>query len=648
MKKLITIATLCLGLNLVSGSLSGQVTLPSLISDSMIIQRNAEVRIWGWAPAGETVRVSFNGRRYRAQTGAEGSWEVTLPPMEAGGPYTMEISGGNRIEIGNILVGDVWLCSGQSNMVHYMELHNERYADEIAEADYPDVRQFLIPTTPNLEGPQEELPPAAWKSANPEDVKRFSVVAYFFALKLHSTYGIPIGIINASVGGTPIEAWTSEEGLQAFPDLEATIEKNRDTAYVNSTNRASRTDMQEIYASRGQDSGMEGPVKWYDSAYQPANWLPIYIPGYWEDQGVRNLDGVVWYRREIEVPTSMTGVPAKVALGRIIDADRLYINGTEVGHTTYQYPQRRYQVPAGVLKPGKNLLVVRVENNFGKGGFVPDKPYYLTAAGDTLLLSGKWDYRVGLVYRHDRFPRMGISAQNQPSALYNGMIAPLTDFAIRGFVWYQGESNASRPDQYRELMPALIHDWRGQWGEGTLPFLYVQLPNYMEVNYLPEESNWAKLREAQLEALKVPQTGMAVAIDLGEWNDIHPDNKKPVGDRLALAAEKVAYGEEGLVWSGPLYRSSQIDGGRIIITFDHVGSGLVSGNGEKLGHFAIAGADKKFRWGHAEIQDNNTVVVWSEEVPEPRYVRYAWADNPEFANLYNKEGLPASPFRTDQ
>jgi sialate O-acetylesterase len=647
MKKLITFAALCYGLMLTSGPLQGQVTLPAIISDSMILQRNAEVNIWGWAPAGETVRVSFNGRRYRATAGTGGRWEVTLPPMDAGGPYTMEISGGNRIEIGHILVGDVWLCAGQSNMVHYMELHNERYADEIAQADYPDIRQFLIPTTPNLEGPQGELPPAAWKSANPEDVKRFSVVAYFFALKLHQKYGVPIGIINASVGGTPIEAWTSEPGLGDFPDLVSLIEKNKDTAYVNSTNRAAREDMREINATRGEDRGLSGTVKWYDADYQPDNWHAIFIPGYWEDQGVRNLDGVVWYRREIDVPASMAGIPARVALGRIIDADHLYINGTEVGHTTYQYPQRRYLVPAGVLKPGKNLLVIRVQNNFGKGGFVPDKPYYLAAGGDTLLLTGKWKYKVGEVYRHDRFPRMGISAQNQPSALYNGMIAPLTDYRVKGFVWYQGESNAGRPEQYRALMPALIGDWRRHWGDETLPFLYVQLPNYMEVNYSPEESNWAMLREAQLEALEVPNTGMAVAIDLGEWNDIHPDNKKPVGDRLALAAEKVAYGEKDLVWSGPLYRSSRIDGDRIILTFDHVGSGLTSCDGREPGHFAIAGEDKKFRWARAEIESDSTVVVRSEEVPEPRYVRYAWADNPDFANLCNKEGLPASPFRTD-
>jgi len=624
--------------------LQAQVKLPALIRDSMVLQRDCELTIWGWASPGERVTIRFNGNRSRATTGPDGKWQVSLPPMKAGGPHTMEIGGKNTIVLDQILVGDVWLCAGQSNMVHYLGIHNERYAQDIASANYPDIRQFLVPGSPELEGPAEDLAGGNWKWANPEDVNQFSVVAYFFALKLYQKYGVPIGIINASVGGTPIEAWTSEEGLQGFPDLVQTIEKNKDTAYVNGTNRAAREDMRERSRNRGVDMGLSGPVPWYDPAYVPKNWHPIYLPGYWEDQGVRNLDGVVWYRKEIEVPENMTGIPVRVALGRIVDADQLYINGEQVGRTTYQYPQRRYQVAPDVLKPGKNLLVIRVQNNFGKGGFVPDKPYCLVAGGDTIDLTGQWQYRVGEVYRREGFPRRGISAQNQPTALFNGMVAPYTGYAMKGIVWYQGESNAGRAEQYRELLPALISDWRKQWGNEKLPFLFVQLPNYMEVNYSPEESNWAVMREAQLEALKVPRTGMAVAIELGEWNDIHPDRKKPVGERLALAAQHVAYGEEGVVFSGPVYRSHRVEGNRVIIAFDHVGGGLVSGNGEELGHFAIAGKDGKFRWGNAAIE-NNEVVVWHDEIDEPEHVRYAWADNPRFANLCNKEGLPASPFR---
>lgn len=646
MKRTAIVILFLMGILPIPNLIQGQVKLPAMIRDSMVLQRDKELKIWGWAPPGERVRVRFDGNRSTATAGPDGKWMVTLPPMEAGGPYSMKITGKNEINLEHILVGDVWICAGQSNMVHYMGIHNERYAREIASANYSEIRQFLVPNVPNLEGPSDHLEGGSWKWANPEDVNRFSVVAYFFALKLHEHYRVPIGIINASVGGTPIEAWTSEEGLQQFPDMAQTIERNRDTAYVNSTNRAARTAMQERGRNRGADKGMAGPEPWYDPEHEPRNWHHIFIPGYWEDQGVRNLDGVVWYRRVIEVPEEMTGIPAKVVLGRIVDADQLYINGNQVGRTTYQYPQRRYHVDPGVLKPGKNLFVVRVQNNFGKGGFVPDKPYCLVAGGDTIDLTGRWEYRVGEVYQREGFPPRGISAQHQPAALFNGMIAPFTGYASKGFVWYQGESNASRADLYRQFLPVLISDWRNHWNEEELPFLYVQLPNYMEVNYSPEESDWALLREAQLEALKVPHTGMAVAIDLGEWNDVHPDRKKPVGERLAKIAKKVAYGEEDIVYSGPVYRSSEAEGNRVILAFDHVGSGLVSGNGEELGHFAIAGADRKFRWAKAIIEDNR-VVVWNDQIKEPKYVRYAWADNPRFANLYNKEGLPASPFRVE-
>jgi sialate O-acetylesterase len=647
MKKVILFVIVSFCFLLIGNSLSGQVKLPNLLRDNMVIQRDAKLKIWGWANPGEQVNLKFRGKSYKTKTGPDGKWFVWLPPMNAGGPHTMEITASNKIEIKNILIGDVWICAGQSNMVHYLELHKERYAEEIAQANYPEIRQFLVPTRTNMEGQEEDLPVAYWKSANPDDVKRFSVVAYFFAKKLYDKYQIPIGLINASVGGTPIEAWISEEGLKEFPGMLSTIEKNKDTAYVNSINRAAWAEMRERNRKKEEDRGLTGSKTWFDITYIPKNWHNINIPGYWEDQGIKDLDGVVWYRKEIDIPASMTGVPAKIALGRIVDADYLYLNGVQVGNTTYQYPQRRYTVPAGVLKPGRNLFVIRVINNFGKGGFVPDKPYYLSAVEQIIDLKGYWQYKVGDVFSNERNLNRGISAQNQPTALFNAMIAPIINYSIKGILWYQGESNESRPEEYKRLLPAFITDWRNQWDQGDIPFLYVQLPNYMDVNYSPSESNWALIREAQLEALNMPNTGMAVTIDLGEWNDIHPGNKKPVGDRLALAAQKVAYGKQDIVYSGPIFKSSRIEDNKIILTFDNVGSGLISGNSEELNHFAIAGPDKKFRWSKAIIE-NNEVVVWNDDIPDPVYVRYAWADNPDFANLYNKEGLPASPFRTDK
>ncbi len=620
-----------------------QVVLPSLVRDSMILQRDAKINIWGWASKGEKISVRFNNKTYRNNTGTDGKWLVTLPAMKAGGPYTMEITGKNKIKLKEILIGDVWVCAGQSNMVHQMELHSILYADDIARANYPEIRHFFIPTASNLQGPSKDLPAGYWKSATKEDIKRFSVVAYFFAQSIYQKYQVPIGLINASVGGTPIEAWTSEEGLKDFQSIVNTIQKNKDTAYVNEQYRMMAARIAN--APKSTDLGMTGKIKWYDPAYEPRGWRTINIPGYWEDQGVKDLNGVVWYRREIEVPPSMEGKAARVFLGRIIDADILYVNGQQVGQTTYQYPQRRYNVPAGLLKAGKNLFVVRVTNQAGKGGFVSDKPYYLFAGSDTIDLKGYWQYKVGEVFVPGG-SWTGFNVQYQPTALYNAMIAPMIDYTIKGFLWYQGEANTTRAEEYAKLQPALIQDWRKKWRQGELPFFYVQLPNFMDANYLPSESQWAMLRESQLKSLSAPNTAMAVAIDLGEWNDIHPDNKKDVGVRLALAARKLVYGED-IVYSGPLYKSYSIEGNKIILSFDHTGSGLVTNDGEELAEFAIAGADKKFVWAKAKIE-NDQVIVWHEDIKDPKYVRYAWADNPVNPNLFNREGLPASPFRTDQ
>ncbi len=643
MKRILPIAIYLLTL-IILQPVNGQVKLPRLVRDSMILQRDAIIKIWGWAAKDEKVNVKFNNKTYKTKASGDGKWFVMLSPMKAGGPYTMDITAGNKITLKDILIGDVWVCSGQSNMVHQMELHSIRYAKEIEQANYPEIRYFWIPTLTDLQQTHDDLPTGYWKWANPQDVKQFSAVAYFFAQKIYEKYHVPIGLINASVGGTPIEAWTSEDGLKDFSSIINTIQKNKDTAYINNINRAAANNTNR--PQQQTDLGLMGEKQWFDVSYVPKEWRTINIPGYWEDQGLKDLNGVVWYRKEIDVPASMTGIPAKVFLGRIVDADILYINGKQVGNTTYQYPQRRYNVQVDLLKPGKNIFVIRVTNTAGKGGFVPDKPYSLIAGNDTIDLKGYWQYKVGDVFKTQAGGSPGISAQNQPTALYNAMIAPLINYTIKGFCWYQGEANTWNPGEYANLQPAMINDWRNKWQQPTAPFLYVQLPGFMEYNYLPSESNWALLRESQLKSLSVPNTAMAVAIDLGEWNDIHPDNKKDVGERLALAAEKIAYGEN-IVYTGPIYQSYKIEGNKIIVNFSNVGSGLITNDSEELSEFAIAGADKKFVWAKAKI-DGDKIIVWSDDVVNQIYVRYAWVDNPVNPNLYNKEGLPASPFRTDK
>lgn len=622
-----------------------QVKLPQLIQNGMILQRDQKIKLWGWAAVNEKITLNLNGKSYTTKADKEGNWVVQLAPTKAGGPYTIEIVASNKIILQNILFGDVWFCSGQSNMVHQMNIHDVSYAKDINEANYPQIRQFLIPALSNLEGPQKDITEAHWQSAVGESVRPFSAVAYFFAKQLYDKYKIPIGIINASVGAAPIEAWISEAGLKEFSTAIKTIEKNKDTAYLNQIYKTKA--LNSIQSIPIADDGLSASINWFDVRYMPKGWHTINIPGYWNDQGIKNLNGIVWYRRELDIPERMAGKKATVFLGRIIDEDELYINGKLVGKTTYQYPQRRYHIAEGILKAGKNTFVIRVSNFIGKGGFVPDKPYCIFAGTDTIDLKGYWQYKVGVVFPPiiSKGLNEGFAAQDQPAALYNAMTAPIINYAVKGFCWYQGESNTGQPVQYAKLLTALIKDWRSKWGVDSLPFLYVQLPGFMEYNYLPAESNWATLRESQFKTLAVSKTAMAVAIDLGEWNDIHPDNKKIVGERLALAAMHLAY-KENIVYSGPLYTSFSIEGNRISISFDNTGSGLITNDGAMPGDFAIAGSDKKFVWATTRIEGNK-IIVWNKEIVEPKYVRYGWSDNPINPNLINKEGLPASPFRTD-
>lgn len=636
---------------LISHTLIAQVKLPKLISDGVVLQRDTKIPVWGWASPNEKVTVHFNNRQFKTKATNDGTWNLKLPKMKAGGPYTMIVSGKNRIEIKDILIGDVWLCSGQSNMVHQLNIHDVRYADEIKTANYPGIRHYAVPRATSISGVQDDLEGGNWQKAVGEEVRPFSAVAYFFAKKIYQKYHIPIGLINASVGGTPIEAWIAEAGFKTYPDIQKIIAENKDTAFVNRQKRAFPKQDKES-SSTSLDKGLSGEKPWYDVTFTPKNWRKINIPGYWEDQGIKDLNGVVWYRREIEIPPSMVGNKARVFLGRIVDADELYINGKMVGKTTYQYPQRRYTVPENLLKAGKNTFVIRVTNYNHKGGFVTVKPYCIFTDKDTVDLKGYWDYKVGEAFKPQESTLSKntknkairkINPQNEPTSLYNAMVAPFTRFPLKGILWYQGESNAWQPEKYDGYMRALIGSWRQVFDSPDLPFIYAQLPNFKEVSYLPCESGWAELRESQFEALSVPNTAMTVNIDLGEWNDIHPDNKKDVGERMALAGLKLAYNED-LVYSGPLYREHKIEGNKVIISFDHTGSGLTTNDNEALNEFAIAGEDGQFIWAKAKIEGDK-VEVWSDDIPTPKYVRYAWADNPDNPNLYNKEGLPASPFR---
>ncbi|KQS33921.1 sialate O-acetylesterase [Dyadobacter sp. Leaf189] len=625
--------------------LQAQVRLPHLVSDNMVLQRDEPITIWGWAAPKEKVTVTLKNKTYRAIANADSSWKMQLPAQPAGTGFDMVVKGKNQIRIRNIAFGDVWLCSGQSNMVINMERVKERFPEDIASANYPDIRNFFIPTKTDLNGPKQDLPTSQWKAATAADILSFGAVSYFFARDLYEQYHVPIGIINSSVGGTPIEAWISEQGYQNFGDIQKVISQNKDTSYVNA--HTFRPPTSKSPKPENKDAGLA--EHWEREDYRPKGWRNFNIPGYWEDQGLRELDGVVWFRREFEVPASWAAKPVKLFMGRIVDADEMYVNGKRIGGTTYQYPPRRYQIPEGLLKAGKNTFVIRVTNQAGKGGFVPDKPYFMALGEEQIDLKGTWQYKVGRVDEPMKISEGNkpLVAQNQPTALYNAMIAPALPMKLKGFVWYQGESNVGNAKDYYRLMPALINNWRGLWKNVNLPFLVVQLPNFQDISYRPVESDLAVLREAQNKALTVKNTAVTVTLDLGEWNDIHPLNKKDIGKRLALSARNLAYNEKNVVYSGPRFTSQSINGDKIILIFSDVADGIKSADEEDLRWFAIAGEDKHFVWAKARIIGKDQIELSSEAVKNPKYVRYAWQDNPEGINFYNSAGLPASPFRTD-
>lgn len=615
-----------------------EVKLSRLISNGMVLQRDVPLKIWGWANANEKVVVKFCGKTFETVANANGDWLIKLPATKAGGPYEMEV---NSIKISNILMGDVWLCSGQSNMEYPMNRLTDRYANEIKNCTNTKIRQFKVPTKFDFTTPLNDYSSGTWDEVNPKTILNFSAVAYFFASELYAKYKVPVGIINATLGGSPAEAWVSAEGLKEFPQYLAEAEKYANNEFVTKLRKDEQKASSDWYASlNSSDKGLQ--QNWKDPALDDSAWPTLSVPGFWVDQGVKPVNGSVWFRRKIEVPESLAGKATRLLMGRIVDADSVFINGKFVGTTSYQYPQRSYQVPAGVLQEGQNTIVVRLISNSGLGGFVADKPYKLFAGNDTVKLTGKWHYQIGCVM--EPTPAQTF-VQWKPIGLFNGMMAPSLNYAIKGAAWYQGESNTSRFQEYQKLLTCLITDWRTKRAQGDFPFIVVQLPNFLEAKPEPGESDWAEMRLAQLKtAQTVSKIALTVNIDLGEWNDIHPQNKKDVGKRIALAAEQLACNEK-IVASGPVFQSAKTIKNQIELSFNSCGSGLTTRDGKELKGFAIAGADQKYVWAKAEIKGNK-ILVWSEKVLTPAFVRYAWADNPAGANLINKEGLPASPFST--
>jgi len=621
------------------------VKLPGVLTSSMVLQRNKEIKIWGWADKSEKVSVSFNKLTLSAKADTDGKWMVVFPAMKEGGPYSITIKGKNTIVLDNILLGDVYICSGQSNM-EWVVKNTNNSESEIVNANYPEIRLLTIPK--NLQYfPVDDVEGVKWTVCSPETVGRFSAVGYYFGREVYKEVKVPIGLINTSWGGTNIEAWTSKEYISRVDALKSRVEEAIPQS-PEELKASQQKKMNELSARFGLDNAKsQNTETWSLPGTDLTFWQDIEVPGLWEGKGLADIDGFIWFRREFVIPENLVGKEWTLSLGKIDDGDITYINGKLVGQTKDKYDVTRvYSIPAGILTPGINFIAVRVEDTGGGGGFYsPKEDLKLACDATEISLSGTWKCR--LTPESLKISTGGANPNAIPSSLFNGMINPLLNLAVTGAIWYQGESNASKAYQYRTLFPLMIENWRASWKQQDLHFFFVQLANYMAPDVQPVESEWAELREAQTMTLSLPLTGMAVTTDIGEANDIHPRNKQDVGRRLALQALKTVYNKP-VVNNGPVYKSMEFEGEIIILNFDHEFGPLLAK--DKYGYlkgFAIAGKDRKFYWAQARIFENK-VFVRSEEVPDPVAVRYAWANNPDDANLYNEEGLPASPFRTDE
>ncbi|PWT73002.1 MAG: hypothetical protein C5B59_14445 [Bacteroidetes bacterium] len=627
-------------------SLFANVRLPKIFGDNMVFQRAQPIPVWGWADPGEKITIKFNQQVKTTKTDKSGKWMVRLDPEPAGGPYALSIVGRNTVGFNNVLVGEVWICSGQSNMEYHVRdvIHSD---EEMQTADYPMIRHIKIPNAVSG-SPQGDISDADWKVCSPETVSDFTAVGYFFARELFNRLHVPVGLINTSWGGTIVETWTSREAFEKDPEFKNMI-ANMPALNLDSLAKVKKDEMaKKLKILQPTLEEKVDATAWKNPDFDDSKWAHMNLPGLWESKGMglEDLDGLVWFRKEITIDPEDADKQAVLELDKIDDSDDSYVNGTKVGSMKNQYnEQRRYVIPPGVLKPGRNVIAVRVEDTGGGGGIYGDSAFLKLSIGNKVIpLVGEWSFRIESILGQ----YAGIGPNSYPTLLFNAMVNPLIPYGIRGAIWYQGEANVGRAYQYRHAFPLMIKDWRDQWGQGNFPFYFVQLSSYNDNNGDSRHgSSWAELREAQTSTLALPNTGMAVTTDIGLSHDVHPKNKQDVGKRLAAIALNNVYGQT-MEFSGPVYQSMKINGNQVILSFTHLGGGLVTT--DKYGYvkgFEIAGKDQRFYYAKAAIHGSE-IILQSDSVSDPLEVRYAWSDDAGEANLFNSDGFPAVPFRTDQ
>jgi sialate O-acetylesterase len=630
----------------------GQLVPSACFTDNMVLQQQTKVNLWGTETPGKsfTITTSWNNKTYKVAADAQGNWKIKISTPVYGGPYTITFNDGAVSTLKNILIGEVWVCSGQSNMEMQLSgflgnVLNLQY--EISDAaNYSEIRMLKIDNKTSFTPLTNVQTKGGWAVCSPQTVRDFSAAGYFFAKNLFIDKHVPIGIINSTWGGTVAEAWTSGSALKTMAAFAPFVEAAEGGLTQEKLDARYQTEVRAWIDSINvkDPAWQQGKLLWAQPGFDDAAWQKMVLPTYWEQAGVPDYDGTMWFRKKVNVPAAWAGKDLKLNMGGIDDYDVSYFNGTEVGHTELFIYKRSYTIPGNLVKAGENTIAIRVFDNGGLGG-VNKGPLQLSLATDTtgqIDLAGAWVYHKAKDLKLLPQPPSQSNSPNRPTLIYNAMIAPILPYTIKGVIWYQGESNADRAVQYRQLFPLLINDWRQKWGEGNFPFYFVQIANYLALDQ-PPAANWPALRDAQLSTLSVPNTGMAVIIDIGDARRIHPQNKQEVGRRLALIARAKTYGEN-VIYSGPIYKSQIINGNKIELQFTHTDSGLVA-KGDTLKGFTIAGADKKFYPAQAVIKGGK-VIVSSSDVASPVVVRYAWANNP-VCNLYNGANLPASPFRTD-
>jgi len=631
---------LLLLLSFLSLQIFANVTLPKIFGDNMVLQRNKSIPVWGWAEANEKITLQFNHQTKNVTADKNGSWKINLGKETAGGPYQLVVKGNNTVTFNNVLVGEVWICSGQSNMEFSVRsaINSDK---EMAEANFSQIRHIKIPNTISA-SPQNDITKGEWSVCSPSTVGDFTAVGFFFARELYNQLKVPIGLINTSWGGTHVETWTSHEAFENSDEFKSMIAGMPALNLDSLTKVRKEATIKKIESLQSSLPNTGEADTWKNADIDDSHWPQMQLPGLWEEKELGELDGVVWFRKTIDVKAGDAGKEGILELAMIDDNDVTYVNGVKVGSTNSYNTHRKYIVPAGVLKEGKNVIAVRVEDTGGGGGIYGDSAdMKLTIGNDVTPLAGNWAFKVEQISGGAN----SVGPNSYPTLLFNAMVNPLIPYAIEGAIWYQGEANAGRAYQYRKSFPLMITDWRKHWNQGNFPFYFVQLASFNSENGNSKKgSTWAELREAQTMTLSLPGTGMAVTTDIGTSNDIHPKNKQDVGKRLAAVALHDVY-KKDIVYAGPMYKSMKSEGNKIKIYFTSMGTGLMAKNGELKG-FEIAGADKQFYQANAMIEGDH-VTVYSASISNPIAVRFGWADDAETDNLFNKEGFPASPFRTD-